>query len=637
MASSSLAIDTSLAQDWPTLHGGRSLPFVLAKDADPEVVLSMLSRGWFQDLDETDGIPLLGHIYARTPAHTGYLPGTLPGQSASAGYSQRLPKDAGAVVVALCDAGANPWVCWSGSPDGVSPIAHGIYDKGQSSLIHYALAKSDAGMVQWLLDHPNCPSPQALEEWKVEGGLANFSTLSRTPYTPQANNLWAGLLHLAANSNKEAAADMVARLLAYGMDPNALDSRGFTPLFFVRRLDVLNVLLEGGAVNPGPPLLQYWRHHLETAQTLSTFRAPLIKQSAKNQSPEELRQQQSPALLHALMADNKTTAHSLFRQAGFGYDHTFPVKGGAWNLMTPVLLRPNLEKSDSLINWLEGRQDWRADLGGGATNFGIALARLDSWRFLPDTSASSRPAAELLEDLDGALSKIDTWFHPQSVNRVFDTALLLGVIGPYGEALAKDPSVSRSGTGTISSHYRLLSPVWLKTASGFCSDPEAYAAGHGSAARLLVLGKALAANQVKAWKKESVGALRSKMSLPEDLMASRLSMLLDDPSPDAPAALLYLVLFSRSVAALSKDAWAPHSVARGEDPVIAVQQVVSDAVARLDQLSTSAWNDRELSVVEDFCALSPGDLGDVSAWVRRQRLARSLPKENGERSRAPRM
>lgn len=645
----------SLLAAWQNRYQDLSLPFVVCQQGSPEVVLGMLQRGWITDVNERspEGIPLAGYLYIRSPKYTkGLEPDTLPSldEPSGHGYGPRQINDFGPVVTALVRAGADPWICWEGAQSGLHSRNEGLTaNAGPLSLLHCAIAKADAGMVQWLLAHPHCPSAGELSALTVEKDLARFCNISgRFLGHIVSNEIQAGLLHLAVNSASDSAPAIVGMLIDAGLDPNASDSDGRTPLFYVRRRDVLDLLLEKGAdpSSTSGALFDFWRSHLETSQNLAEFQAPVLTHMAKSQNPDELRKINEPALINVLMTGNKTNVQSLVRKAKFGYDYKIKLRdGGQWNLVSPILLRVDInDKVDPLLHWLGERVNWREDLGGGATNLGLSLLRSSSWHWARHYHEKAFPVSELMELLDPALDRAMHWMPRASLYSVLSTVLSLAISPALEKVKANQKYQGVTAAGRpISLHYSLNSTSVWEQAKKLTEDPGTFASEFGGSNRLAKVARAVVDAQTKYWiGLEKQGKPLDRISSSEmGLVLTRLSMLMAEASgPAAQQSYVYLSLLASSFSSGSSSyVWGAHQQVAGE-PVRAINstELMGQLASHLDTIDTSTWKDEDLEFMQVFCQKSPSDLSGIEAWVRQQRLSRlSRPATSEGRRSAPRM
>lgn len=385
---------------WEHAHGAQTLPLVLAMRAEPEMVAQMINKGWLVDFNEvsSSGVPLIGHLYSRSPHKDDYSdPGGTSLDSALSSsrisdISPRFAGDFGPIVAFMINHGADPWVLWNFTSDDKtlpSRLTPNTPATGQSSLLHCAVAKSDLALVRALLSHPARPEIDQLSAYRFTGKAAQVRNANQSSrYIDPTGEAYASsgnsalpLLHLAANLKSPNSADVVRVMVQAGFDPNSRDILGRTPIFYARSKEMVSTLLDLGADpsvldNKNTSLSKYWEGHLVTQKNHSDLYGLVISRVAKDLSASQLRELHNQDLLKALSSGRKVSVVNIFKKAKFTFDHVFELSGSPikWDLLVPVLLRSDVEKSLPTLDWLFKKVDIERDLGEGFTSMGLALA-----------------------------------------------------------------------------------------------------------------------------------------------------------------------------------------------------------------------------------------------------------------------
>lgn len=345
----------------------------------------MIHRGWLVDFAEKDseGVQLTTHLYAQSPIYKSErndqardIQFVDRAQDALL-LRSRFEGDFGPLCASMIKMGADPWQRWEDRSARTNYVLHGLLGGGQVSLLHYSIMKNDLMFLRFVLTQPNRPD---ISGWKFTQKDSVIRDASESRLLREEHKDGRSLLHIAANQIQSESTAIVKELVRAGQDTNGRDGFGRTPLFYARSIKMVKQLLSLGA-DPfvvdknGVSVNQYWEVLLGTTKAAADFHSQVLAIVSQTTSPEQLRQAQRLELLKSLCSGNKTTTTNLFRKAKFSYDQKFKVdqSGCEWNLITPVLLRSDIDKATPIVSWLSSRVPWEEDLGNGLTNLGISM------------------------------------------------------------------------------------------------------------------------------------------------------------------------------------------------------------------------------------------------------------------------
>lgn len=343
----------------------------------------MVHRRWLVDFNEEDqdGVPLIAHLYGKSRINNSTdqdqdlkFVGSLENIWDLRG---RFKDDFAPLCATFISLGADPWKTWEEHHDDFNQYTQGISGGGHGSLIHYCILKNDLMFLKFLLSQPNRPD---ISKWRFTQKDSRPKDADNFPKMRQDDDIGKPLMHIAANQISDESVLIVKELVKAGLDPNIRDGEGRTPLFYARSVEMVKQLMKVGADpfildDNEVSLSKYWEGHLGNTKAASDFYALVLTIASEKISPEEIRRSQASELFKSLSSGNKTTTTSLFRKAKFSYDYKikYDQSGFTWNLVTPVLLRTDIDKAMPIVSWLSSKVPWEEDLGEGVTNLGISM------------------------------------------------------------------------------------------------------------------------------------------------------------------------------------------------------------------------------------------------------------------------
>lgn len=372
-----------------------------------------------QEQDQYGRTLLLNHLgrcsirlYTTALASREALMANLTKLRANGSSSSELDDDL-VVAMRLLDRGVNPWIKDVDGRDALDQVLHLMW----------------LPLIERLLDAPGAPDVAGLEDRRL--------TFQHTALP---------LLHHAVRQTNHVLVDL---LLSRGMNVNALDHEGRTPLFMATTEAMGQRLLDAGAdlnhrMPDGKDVTAYWaRTNLDSGirTRLNLLATQRLRDQAlaQGQDPSDQTMEQErwrPTLYDLALTGTKDNVVKLLRTHGFMADDTGLIKDKPRRLLTTVArhLVNNPARSPSVAQHLLERSAWIRSTDDPASEKTLFTFWLGAIGLVQDSTGPTALKDKLMATVDGLIDERFRWRTPEGMAR-FVAAFL-----PWAERLFPAPS-----------------------------------------------------------------------------------------------------------------------------------------------------------------------------------------------------